>query len=189
MGERGGRQPEAWEQDRKITGLIAGLHPLQRGLADALERSKGENRLPGVGEEPLQALRHGPVGLVQVAAGPVLHALDLPQLLLGDLLLLGDEPLLGDGAQKRTGFLLLSLCLWVVDALALIQVVVPVDELDLGAGRPFEGLDERWFLRHGGSPYLGIPIVAYLFPSGKYEEGSLIRNYEYSGSFFGSPKN
>ena len=101
-----------------------------------------------------------PVGLIQVAAGPVLHTLDLSQFLLIYLLLLGDEPLLGDGTQECPGFLLLALCLWVVDALALIQVVVSVDELDLGAGGPFEGLDELRFLCHLGSPYLGIPIIA-----------------------------
>ena len=47
-----------------------------------------------------------------------------------------------------------------VDALALIQVVASVDELDLGTG----GLSKDWincgFLSHLGSPYLGIPVIA-----------------------------
>jgi hypothetical protein len=144
MGERGSRQPESGKQYGKITGFIACLYPLQRGLPDALESGKGEDGLPGFGEEPLQAVHHCLVGLIQVAAGPVLHALDLSQFLLIYLLLLGDEPLLGDGSQKCSGFLLLALCQRVIDALALIQVVASVDELDLGTGVPFEELDKLW---------------------------------------------
>lgn len=91
---------------------------------------------------PLQVVLYGLVGLVQVTAGPALHAMDLPQFLLANLLL----------ALGRRA----------VDALWFILIVVTVDKLDLDASGPFEGLDELWFLFHTLSLFL-VDLLYSLF--------------------------